>query len=219
MPRKKNPIKQAAEKESQALKIFEVPKFATRLSLDDYFKNRGDDVHECFLFLARYAEDNDTIKALILAYAANKDKHLSNFSLDALATEANVNPNDVRRLLVATMDFMGTDEVDIDIALMKASVIRKSLEVAVGDGPDAHVTREKWIEFFGKRLVNKNSNLISVNVSSNTIQQNNVVGGLPSMADEITSIEKVVNTHNKKMITAAMETIDIVPEKEKVANE
>jgi hypothetical protein len=214
-----------SQKSKEALEpsiAFVPPKFAQPISLDKYFDEYISNIHDCLHFLERFSDDDETISKLVAAYIAYPNKFSSNFSLDLLCEAAEVEPNVFRRLLIATMDFLCSDDADMAIRLSKGSLVRKSLEKAMGDDPEAYAERKAWLEFIGYRVVNKNTQLINVNVNSNNQQQVGqqlIVNGLPSMSSSIADSEKIGSQTIKGLLEKKhTNVIDIETKKEVLEN-
>jgi hypothetical protein len=120
------------------------------------------------------------------------------------------------------MDFLCSDDADMAIRLSKGSLVRKSLEKAMGDDPEAYAERKAWLEFIGYRVVNKNTQLINVNVNSNNQQQVGqqlIVNGLPSMSSTIADSEKIGSQTIKGLLEKKhTNVIDIETKKEVLEN-
>ncbi len=208
------PLTSLSQSIQQSAKKFSIPQFSTSTSLDSFFKPYISSVYECFLFLERYIGDDDLISTLVETFKKDPTKFTSSFSLDSLCKESNVNPGELRRLIISTIDFLSNDEAAIKIALSKASLVQKSLDISMDDThPDSHITREKWLEFTGYRLVKKDIQpSVNVNIqANNTVQQSNTtVNGLPSFGSIISQGEKAISTTMEQLkLEAHPNVIDI----------
>jgi len=209
---------------------FKIPPLTLKVSLDEQFKDYLVDVRTCFLFLERYAKDDPDLARLLEIYNAKEpeEKYAANFSLDKLVMEAGIDPGNFRRLIITTIDFLCTDDAEMKIRLSKGALVEKSLAIAMDESmPESYAERKGWLEFMGVRTVNKNQQLVTVNVdnSSKQVVQAGVVNGLPSFNSTLAETEKIASQTIKDMIAGqakqleatTAEVIDIeVAEKEGV---
>jgi hypothetical protein len=196
---------------TKQVKEFSIPKLSTPLTLDEQFSEWLTDISACFLFLERYIDQDEALKNLLQLY----HKSLKPISLDTLCDKAGMDKGNFRRLIIATIDYLCSDDADMAIRLSKGSLVRKSLAIAMDESlVESYAERKAWLEFLGYRVVNKNTSVVNVqvgNTTNNVVQQNNVVNGLPSFASTINEGEKVVNETLKEMIQGTTKQLSAKP--------
>lgn len=195
---------------TKQIKEFSIPKLTTPITLDEQFSEWLTDINACFLFLDRFADQDDTLQKLLQLY----HKSPKPISLDVLCDKAGMDKGNFRRLIIATIDYLCSDDADMAIRLSKGSLVRKSLAIAMDESLlESYAERKAWLEFLGYRVVNKNTSVVNVQVgnTTNVVQQNNVVNGLPSFASTISEGEKVVNETLKEMIQGTTKQLNAKP--------
>ncbi len=194
------------------------------LSLNDYYNGHIDNLHNCLLFLERFADQDESIQALVDAYKADPNKYSSKFDLDALAEAADLSRGEFRRLINSTLDLLADEEAAMLLRFNKPVLIKKSIEIALTDmHPDSYLERKGLLEYYGIKVVPKGSQVNIISNSGNTqtalIQQQ----GLPSFSSTIAETEELVQNTMKELIAgsdaledAPAPKLALVPESEPI---
>lgn len=199
--------------ELQRAKAFVIPKLSMPISLDAQFKDYLTDVQLCLIFLERFADSEPLISKLVQEYQSDSTKGTPEFSLDSLCKKANFEPSTLRRLLLATIDYLATDDANIKLSLSTPSLVEKSIQVAMDEShPDSYNERKELLEFKGFRKVGQNTKFISIQngdtTVNNTTQLN--IGLPPSFSSSMSDSERIANQSVKQLIEKS-KVIDISP--------
>jgi hypothetical protein len=217
----RNTIKSKTPKSPLSDKAIEVqesvpktlPAIALPISLNILYKDQIKSVQDCLLFLEHFC-DEPAIRKLIEIYKSNSD----NFSphkldLDALAQKADISRIEFRRIINNSLDILCHEGAEMVIRTYKEPLVKASLERAMNTSdPYTERERDKWVEYYGFRII-KDKSQLSVNLTQTntqtTIQQNVSVGGLPSFSETIQEGEKSASETIKGLITKSQDTLDI----------
>ena len=187
-------------------------KLSLPLTLNQYYAEHIENIHDCLLFLERFSEE-DSIKGLIEAYKKDKSKFSTQgLDLDALAEAADLSKGEFRRLINSTLDLLCDEEALMLLRLNKASLVKKSIQIALDDKhPDSYLERKSILEYYGYKLVNKNAGVVinnqvtNASLAVNSGNTNNVVAQLPSFSDTVIEGEKLVTSTMKEALNETLQ--------------
>src|SRR6185295_9792483 len=112
------------------------------LTLNGLFDLLGIDFNELINFL-RFIDD-DRARHLIEVYDSLSAREKGKLDLDKLADRAGYSKASVRSILISTLVEYEIDCTKLLIALSMTKIIKKSLQEALGDGPNASKERIEW---------------------------------------------------------------------------
>lgn len=117
------------------------------LTLNGLFGHLGIDFNELINFL-RFIDDYKA-KHLLEVYDSLSAREKGKLDLDKLADKAGYNKASVRSILISTLVEYEIDCTKLLIAVSMTNIINKSIQEALGDGPNASKERIEWMKYYG----------------------------------------------------------------------
>lgn len=191
-------------------------KLSLPLTLNEYYSSFIENVKDCLLFLERFSEEDSNIKNIVEIFKTDKQfKGKIDIDLDLLAFKADVSKGEFRRLINSTLDLLGDEEAMLILRTNKASIISKSVQIALThDHPDSMQERKAFMEYFGYRLAPKNNQVqVNIDKSTNTTTQQVAISGLPSFSNQMQDSEKIGQSKIQSLINE--DNFDIAQENKK----
>lgn len=120
------------------------------LTLNGFFDLLGIDLNELINFL-RFIDD-DKAKHLIEVYDSLSARQKGKLDLDKLADRAGYSKASVRSIIISTLVEYEIDCSRLLLALSMPLVVKKTIQSALGDGPDSFKDRKILMNYYLSKI-------------------------------------------------------------------